>query len=59
MHPAIRYIAAGLILVSGIVLIGVGAGFGIVPLIAGGVVLIGIGCGIGFLGGSTPAQMRV
>jgi hypothetical protein len=59
MHPAIRYTAAGLVLVSGIVLIGVGAGFGIVPLIAGGVALIAVGCGIGFLGGSTPAQMRL
>jgi len=58
MHPAIRYTAAGLTVVSGIVLIGVGAGFGIVPLIAGGVALLAIGSGVGFLGRSTPALLR-
>ena len=58
MRPAIRYAAAGLTLFAGIVLIGVGIGFGIVPLIAGGVVLIAVGSGIAFLGRSTPALLR-
>lgn len=58
MRPAIRYAAAGLTLFTGVVLIGVGAGFGIVPLIAGGVALVAVGSGIAFLGRSTPALLR-
>jgi hypothetical protein len=58
MQPIVRYIIAGITIVSGVVLIGVGAGFGIVPLIAGGVALVAIGGGVCFLGGTTPAILR-
>ena len=55
MRPIIRYVIAGGSIAAGIVLIGVGLGFGILPLIAGGVILIAVGGAVGFLGGvGTP-----